>query len=104
MPIPGWSRKLGSPVFAGFVLLASGWNVLSAQEDQQFTVEHPDCTLFGPKRESFLAANKRSFRLSALTRQVADRLEPAAQVQAATFGVPGGTRTGGLLNQSSSTI
>ncbi|MDQ2948590.1 MAG: DUF1549 and DUF1553 domain-containing protein [Acidobacteriota bacterium] len=36
----------------------------------QYLIEHPECTFFGPQRDQFLAAQKQNFRLSKLTNQV----------------------------------
>ena len=68
----------------GFMLLGSGAS-LRAQaaaperdDERQYLVEHPECSLFGPQRESFLAAQKENYRLSALTARVTNLLPAAA--------------------------
>lgn len=71
-----------SPVLATVTLLAHGFvftNPISAQQAAPLLVEHPDCTLFGPQREEFLAGTKQSYKLSALTNQVTRFLAPAAK-------------------------
>src|SRR5271165_142702 len=45
--------------------------------DQKYLVEHADCAMFGPQRDSFMSAAKPDFRLSALTNRVM-RYVPAA--------------------------
>ena len=45
---------------------------------EQYLVEHPECALFGPQRDQFLAAGKENHRLSALTSQVTSRLSSAS--------------------------
>lgn len=63
-----------------FVLLSSGATlgaqVASPERDneRQYLVEHAECSLFGPQRESFLAAQKENYRLSALTTRIANLL------------------------------
>src|SRR6266404_1310676 len=60
--------------------LLAGLAVLLASEaraqdgDRQLAISHSECTMFGPQREAFLAARKESWRLSALTSQVAGKL------------------------------
>ena len=60
------------------LLLPSGAVVSRAQvavpDEPQYLVEHPECSLFGPQRESFLAARKENYRLSMLTGRVAGML------------------------------
>src|SRR5437016_10577795 len=62
------------------VLITMAFGVaLSRGQDgtPQYLIEHPECTLFGPKRDAFLAAGKETYRLSALTNLVVGRLARA---------------------------
>jgi hypothetical protein len=79
-------RRKGIPVLAGCsALFLSGFAVTRAQ-DQQLSVEHPDCSYFSPQRERFIPEGTiptgRGRKLTAATRQVVAML-PA---------VPGGRR------------
>src|SRR5438067_1851709 len=56
------------------ITLAFGVGLSRGQEARQYLIEHPDCSFFGPRRETFLAAGKETYRLSGLTNQVVDRL------------------------------
>lgn len=77
--IDAFRRRCVLPALS-FALLSSsatlGAQVASQERDneRQYLVEHAECSLFGPQRESFLAAQKENYRLSALTARVANLL------------------------------
>ena len=94
--------KRSLTMFAGTAAVLLCGAVLSRGQDggrrqvtsDQYLVEHADCTLFGPRRDEFLAANKASFRLSKLTTQVVGSLSVSAKVA---------DRSAALSNQAAST-
>jgi hypothetical protein len=63
----------------------------------QLTIEHADCTLFGPQRENYAQQARDRYSLSAATEQVTRMLAPAprAVANASLPPAPGGSRTGG---------
>ncbi|MBI1896615.1 MAG: DUF1553 domain-containing protein [Acidobacteria bacterium] len=93
--------RLRTAGVAFLVLLASGLNLSYAQqaagEDEEsappeIRVEHPECTYFGPMRDRFKSADRKTGELSVIT-------EKFIYMRAASSGpvqhdvIPGGTRT-----------
>src|SRR5437764_2486212 len=77
--------------FAGMAALLVCGAVLSRAQDgsrrhatpDQYLAEHPECSLFGPQRDQFLASTKENYRLSRLTNQVVGRLSAVSPGSAA---------------------
>src|SRR5689334_20567445 len=102
-------RGLVLPVLASLFLCSSP--SLRAQvagperdNERQYLVEHPECSLFGPQRESFLAAQKENYRLSALTARVTNLLPaaPSGRRPMAAYGAqadPAAGQTSNLIDQ-----
>ncbi len=61
--------KLWSYALASAALLVPGARSVQAQ-DNQLTVEHADCTLFGPQRNRFIKEARERYALSSATEQV----------------------------------
>ncbi len=91
-----------------FASLAAGiggaglWVVRAQEPQDQLTVQHADCTLFGPQRDRFTPRNTTDrFRRSHLTEQVTAMLasapqaaaQPTDDAAASMPSAPGGSRT-----------
>src|SRR3981081_4073277 len=87
-----------STLLAGLAVLLT--SEARAQEiGQPLAISHSECTMFGPEREAFLAARKESWRLSALTTQVASRL-PAPSARSTSRSTRAKTMATGLADSS----
>lgn len=76
--------------------------LLRAQDDSsehsKGVVPHPDCSFFGPARETTLAAIKKDYRIGNLTQRVTGMMTSPAPRATSLPGVPGGTRTGSVMD------
>jgi hypothetical protein len=108
-----YKRSIGlTAVFAGMAALLVCGAVLSraqdgsryhATPDQYLAIEHPECALFGPERDQFLAATKENYRLSRLTNQVVGRLSTVSPGSAAHENVAASSYSSTASNDASST-
>src|SRR5579871_1169921 len=121
MRVTGFKAVFGA---GAVVLLTAGFMESRAQETRSespietpkttdgspsLPVSDPNCTFFGPDRETFSAPGAALFHAASVTNRVASELPaialPDAAASVATLpSVPGGSRTGTTLNPPENTI
>src|ERR1700737_3626861 len=87
-----------STLLAGLAVLLTS-EARAQESDQHLAISHSECTMFGPEREAFLAGRKESWRLSALTAQVASKL-PAPSARSISRSARAKTMAAGLADSS----